>query len=227
MPVLKRLNEEGIQKFHAYLSAGAQADPPRALLDDSAASELLTPRMEIELRTFANRLDAGRYLVELLTRTDRTQGDQDAGLWSWLSLFDFDQVCPLQRGKRHPGEIARHIPSSDFPKYYRHLLLGPYRICLLHGEPARLILHNPLSSPGDLYEQIASRQKGITNVALMRAIDRLYFDPARNGGEPKRGATTAKRRGNLRRLIEYYDQIDLTYDLYAMSAEQILSLLPP
>jgi hypothetical protein len=66
----------------------------------------------------------------------------------------------------------------------------------------------------------------ITNPRLVCALDRLYYSLSESGGAPKRGATTRTRPGNLRRFIEVFWQFHLTYDLYAMTDEDILNLLP-
>jgi hypothetical protein len=144
-------------------------------------------------------------------------------------FFFFDQVCPAsERGVREPGEIARHVLSDRSQKYYRHLLAGPYRLIQLHGDNARVFLYGPLPEHGDFSEQLASRMQIITNRSLISAIYQLYFDPtASAAGRPKRGALTRSRPGNLRRLIAVIQQFDLTYDMYAMTASQILDLLPP
>ena len=67
----------------------------------------------------------------------------------------------------------------------------------------------------------------ITNGRLIEAVNRLHFSPDAGGGRPKRGAATRTRPGNVRRLVAVIQQFDLTYDLYAMTSEQILALLPP
>lgn len=150
------------------------------------------------------------------------------GLWTWLSLFFFDQVCPAEGGgRRKPGELARHVLSQHAQKYYRHLLAGPNRLVQLHDVNARVFLYGPLPEHGDFSEQLASRMQFVSNRALIEAVDKLYFDPAANGaGRPKRGALTRTRAGNLRRLVSVIQQLDLTYDLYAMNSQQILDLLP-
>ena len=89
-----------------------------------------------------------------------------------------------------------------------------------------MFLHGPLHQHGDFSEQLASRMELITNRSLIEAVDRLYFSPRPDGGTTKRGAATRSRPGNVRRLIVVVQQLDLTYDLYAMTSEQILSLLP-
>jgi hypothetical protein len=54
-----------------------------------------------------------------------------------------------------------------------------------------------------------------------------YVTQRPEGAAPKRGVLTRTRPGNLRRLIAVIDQFDLTYDLYATSPDDILTLLPP
>ena len=168
---------------------------------------------------------AAKYLQRQLSPLEKPEVDYSAGLWAWLSLFYFDQVCPpLSSGQRKPGELVRHVPSQHAWKYYRHLLAGPYRLLTLHGQNARVFLHGPLPQHGDFSEQLASRTKEIGNKSLIEAVDDLYFDESQ--GQPKRGALTRTRSGNVRRLVKVIDQFDLTYDLYAMTSRQILDLLP-
>lgn len=125
------------------------------------------------------------------------------------------------------GELARHVLSRHAQRYYRHLLAGPYRLLQLHDEFARIFLHGELPVHGDFSEQLASRMQIITNRPLIGAVDQLYYDVGTDGtGASKRGALTRTRPGNLRRLVDVIDQFDLTYDLYAMTTEQIPSLLP-
>src|SRR5262249_13725938 len=125
-----------------------------------------------------------------------------------------------------PGASYRHVPSTHWQHYYRHLLLGPYRIYSACGRPkvGRVMLCNEFGSHGDFAEQIASRQELIVNPGLMELVDRLYFDPYLN--KAKRGAATGKRPGTLRRLIDLVNQLDLTYDLYTTTADELEQLLP-
>jgi len=97
----------------------------------------------------------------------------------------------------------------------------------MHQTCARTFLHGPLDKHGDFSEQLASRMELISNRNLIEAVDRLYVSLRPEGAAPKRGATTRTRPGNLRRLIAIVQQFELTYDLYAMAASQILKLLPP
>jgi len=221
------LTDTGIQNFREYLvrlRGGDTAAPPRELLDAPDSSAEFHVPVEIEHRSFASRLDAARYLFGKLG--GKGQVDYNSGLWSWLALFYFDQICPpLENGKRQAGEEARYIPGTRSWRYYRHLLAGPFRVYKLHRECAKVLLSGPLDKPGDFMEQLASRQELITNPAIVGAAAHLYFDEKNQ--RPKRGAASTKRKpGTLRRFVDLVQQLDLTYDLYSMQPAELVQLLP-
>ncbi len=230
MAVVRKLTEVGINSFTEYLkrlAAGEAVDPPVHLLTDLESSEALIGTADVERVTLDTRLVAAKYLRQQLTTLDKSEVDNNVGLWTWLSLFFIDQVCPSSgRGDRKPGEFVRHVLSQHAQKYYRHLLAGPYRLLQAYDELARVFLYNPISEHGDFSEQLASRMQIITNRSLIEVVDRLYYDVSSPSGRPKRGATTRTRPGNLRRLVAVHQQFDLTYDMYAMTVDQILDLLP-
>ncbi len=129
--MLRKLNKSGIQKFADFLDSLKETpfvESPDSLLIDAEASESLPVQVDIEKRGFRNRFEAAAYLDGKLSLSGLTDLERDAGLWSWLSLFYFDQLCPLDSsGKRKLHERARLIPEvSNYRKYYRHLLAGPY-----------------------------------------------------------------------------------------------------
>jgi hypothetical protein len=123
--------------------------------------------------------------------------------------------------------LVRWIPEvNNFQRYYRHLLAGPYRIFRAHRddpERALALLCGPLDKPGDIVEQLASRQEIVTNKAIMLGATRLYIDPATR--KPRRGAG-GRSGGSPRRLADVLKQFDVTWDLYAMTADNLLGLLP-
>lgn len=229
---LRRFNADGISTFAAYrgrLALEPALPPPIHLLEDPALSEPVPADVDVPARGFRNRLEAGRSFNELLDAARISSPEKDAGLWAWLTLFYFDEVCPPDgRGVRDPkDDEARLVPKLDnFQRFYRHLLLGPYLIVRAHRDnPERAIalLCNPLWQPGEIAEQLASRKELVTNHAVAEAATRLYYDPAT--GSFKRGAGT-KTRGAPRRLADLLNQLDLTYYLYGMTADELLALLP-
>ena len=225
MTRLRCLNARGIEELRRFLQQirdGAEFRANPAVLYVDEYTTRFPRTVEIEPRTFASKFEAAEYLTRVL-------GDvpaDDPGLWSWLALFYFDQLSPLDAtGRRRPREDYHYIPSSEGWHKERHLLAGPCRLFAMHRQHARLLLHPPVHQHGAFVYDLGFRRDLITNRGLIEAIDLLYWDAKRN--RPKRGATTTSRPGNLRRLIAVVQQLDFNYDLYGMQAEEILGLLPP
>ncbi|MCU1328539.1 MAG: hypothetical protein JWN34_3909, partial [Bryobacterales bacterium] len=227
---LSRLTTEGIAAMHQWLDTSAPegADVPADLLTESRFVEVLESERIAEVRTFDTRHAWGQYAVGLLDERPVVEVAADAGLWCWLTLFYFTQVCPKGAGgKRKLGQRARYVPTgTDFRTYYRHLLTGPWRIMVAHvDDPSRPsgVLAGALSVPGELYEQIASRMELATSPTVLPLVNRLYIDPAT--GLRRRGAGGASR-GSPRRLADILMQFDVTFDIYAMPVNVLLDLLP-
>lgn len=226
-----RLNASALATFAGWveaLKAGGSIQAPTSLLMNEQSTEPLSADVEVEARDFTSRFEAAEYLHTQFSTAGLSDVEGDQGLWAWLSLFYFDVVCPPGRGgARKPGALARHIPEpGNFQRYYRHLLAGPYRIYRAHrDDPMRALalLCQPLDSPGDLVEQLASRQELVTNPGIMELATRLYVDT--ENLRPKRGAG-GKGGGSARRLSDIIEQFDLTWDLYAASGEELATVMP-
>jgi len=213
--ILKSFNQNGIDRAHAFLdwiAVNPGSEPDLNFLNDES---LIEKKFDIEFnpkKQFSSRLKLAKYVYKHLAEGEIETPERNKGLWVWLSLLYFDQLCPPNsKGLRKPGERARWIPDlTSWKRYYRHLVVGPYRIYAAHKEEPELlsaILANEPSKSGDLYEQIASRQQLITNRNVVETINRLYFDPEK--GKLKRGAG-GKSKGGARRLADTLNQFDLT-----------------
>jgi hypothetical protein len=228
---LRRFNADGVTAFANYrgrLALEPALPPPVELLEDPALTEELPGEVEVLPRVFTNRLDAGLFFNDLVDRAAINLPERDQGLWAWLTLFYFDQVCPADgNGRRDPKDEARLLPILDnHQRFYRHLLVGPFLIVRAHRDlPKRAIamLCNPLWKPGEIAEQLASRKELVTNRAVAEAATELYYDPTKDSF--KRGAGSDVR-GAARRLATLLNQLDLTWYLYGLSAAELLQLLP-
>ena len=214
----------GITRFEQFLaSAGRDPEDLRAFLEDPGLSTRVSPEIEVEARSFVNRFAAGEYLYCLLGDSNISNLDEDRGIWAWLSAFYFDQLCP---DGTKPGRDYRWVPAvNSFRNYYRHLLGGPYFIYRAHRDNpqhAVAVLATPLHRPGDIVEQLASRQEIVTNHSVMEAATRLYIGA---DGAPKPRAA-GRGAGSARRLADVLTQLDLTWDLYDLGTEKLLELLP-
>jgi hypothetical protein len=226
---VRTLNNQGIQKFKEYLynlRQGWTGPSPKEILKSNSFSAEFKGEIEVENRPFSSKLEMAKYLYERLQVLPHPQVDQDVGLWSWLSVYYFDLLCPENNlGKRTPGRDYRYVLDLNFRVYRYHMLLGPYTTYKLHGAGAPLLLHGPLYETGRFYLELSARQAFITNRGIIEAANLLYFDATK--GTPKRGAAvTARKPGALIRFIDVVQQLELTYDLYSMNGEEVLALLP-
>lgn len=226
-----RLNTAGIDCFASWLDK-LKIDPaiesPDSLLSDPAHIDVLDQEIDVEIRCFVSRFDAAEYFFNKFATAGLDNVETDRGLWTWLSLFYINAVCPADSsGERKPRESARYIlDPTNYQRYYRHLLAGPYRIYrAYHDDPkiALSFLCQPLSKFGDVVEQLASRQELVTNRGVVSLVTKLYVDHMT--GKLKRGAG-GKSAGSPRRLSDILDQFDLTWDLYTATSDELLKVLP-
>ena len=225
---LRRFTPQGIEVV------GQQLDMIRAgysvnledLLENNDLTEKITSHSVIERKQFANRMECGRYIYELLEAhsAQLPEPESDKGLWTWLAILFHLQL--FKSGRDKVGQIDRWIPSTDFRRYYRHLLAGPYFVYKAHEDnPDRAfaVLCTAVSAPGEIVESIVSSKDLIRFPSIMEAVTKLYYDPITGGH--KRGASS-KKNGGARRFTAVLGQFDLTFDFYGMTSDQILELLP-
>ena len=236
MILVRVFNEAGMRRFRELLSdlrSGVLSEIPYDLLEDSGltlqmAGAPAVGRNGIKTSGDDNvptRMEAAKYLNDVLDQLEPSDLEK-SGLWAWLSPCFLDQLCPPNGdGLRKIGKDYRLIPSGSWKDYYRHLLAGPFRLYRTHGDHARVFLGNPAHLVGDVNEQLASRQEIIGNHELIKAIDRLYYSAER--ANFKRGCTTKHSGGSIHRLVKVKRQLDLTYDLFSTTHDEILNLLPP
>lgn len=235
---LGRLTERGLEKFSAFLDIlkGNPASPPpsRILDEETMVVPVLKdgrPIMVDSKVKFANRLQAAEYLDAVLQGLEKECDiDADIGLWSWLALLFFDQVCPPKsdNNMRKVGERSRYILApSDYTRYYRHLLAGPFRIYRAYKSNPSIALAclcQPLDKPGDIVEQLTSRPDWLATSSIMEVATRLYVDHEK--GCLKRGAQ-GKKNGSIRRFCNLLAQLEICWDLPSMTADELMEKLPP
>lgn len=227
---LRRLNEAGIERFSDYIDSLFSDAPegwPEELLTEIGLTDPVA-NVEIEHRGFSTRLELASYLDEHLSAAKDIHIEKDVGIWAWLALFYFREICPVDRdGNMTPGAKARWIPeSADFRRYYRHLLAGPYLIFRAHRDNpdrALALLCGVPGKPGEIVEQLASRQELVSSSAVVEVATRLYVDPNTRAAKP---GTSGKGAGSPRRLAEILNQFDVTWDFAVMEPQDLLDMLP-
>lgn len=228
MIYVRKLNSRGLEHFKKYLNDLRDKPilkPPFEILENSDYSDAFQDRAKVDQIEFQHRTHMVEYLSKTLKDLNVSTGIDNKGLWNWLSLFYFNQVCPKDiDGKRKLGMNHRYILDSSFRYYYKHLLAGPFQTYITYENKARLILHGPVHSSNDIHLKLAERQNFITNPGIVEVVDALYFDQDKK--KPKPGAQSKTRGGSIHRFINVMQQFELTFDLYSMNSKDILKLLP-
>lgn len=230
MIMTRIMSQDGENRFREYIRSLRQnPSTPCPDLNSEPYSREFSPHILVdERRVFNSKLDLAEYIKACFDGEGITRESilGENGLWTWLAYIWFDRLAPVNNnGARDIKEDAKYICSSDYRDYYRHFIAGPYSIYSLHGsEGSRIFLSSPVHEHNDFIEQFASRQFIISHRNIVDAISRLYFDNTRL--MPKRGAQSRERKGNIRRFVKVIQQLELTYDIYSLTPEQILDLLP-
>lgn len=224
---LRRLNNIGISHFSGWLNhlrAGGKEPAPLHILENAEFSGELEWNVDVDDLIFHSRYELGQYLTDRLAGCDQRAIQNDAGLWTWLALFWFDRLCPAEPdGGRKPLRNDNYVLSDRHRDYHRHAIRTTWLFIRDHGETVQFVFSNPLSKRGELTEQLTARPYFLSCKGLMEAAYHLYNDL--NRGTWKRGAA-GNRPGSVRRFAAVLKQFELTYDLYSMHRDEILSLLP-
>src|SRR5688572_19307410 len=100
---LRKLNEQGLDEFEAWVEEGADGPVPLSLLTDPATSAPVTPEIRVPSQIVGSRFELGRELVRLLEPLDAAAISHDRLFWTSLALVWFDQICPPLQGGRKPS----------------------------------------------------------------------------------------------------------------------------
>ena len=228
---LRRFSPQGMAAFTIFLDSLSSDSPqpwPETALVSDKFSEPVGCEVTVDQRPFASRFDLADYLHSRFEEASWTPDLSDTCLWAWLGCFFFKEICPADSGGAlKPGAIARWIPqSSDWRRYYRHLIVGPYSIYRAHRDnPTRAmaVLCQRPGRPGDLVEQLASRQQVVTNPQIMQIATHCFVDPLTNR---QRKSANSKGPSGPRRLIDVLDQLDVTWDLTGTPVTVLRERLP-
>lgn len=230
MPTVRTLNAEGLLRFTKYLEdlrATPAMPPPIELLNDGHYSEPFFPQVHIEHRSFSSAFELGQYLVDVFKSCEDRLISRNHGLWSWLALLYFDQLCkPDAAGNRNPLENAVYVLEKQFSfrRYYRHSIRTPWMAVREHGEYAKVLLvTSGRGTRTDINEQLGAYQDLFGNPTIIAVAYAMYFDSASQ--KPRRGAG-GKGPGSARRLAAVARQLELTYDLRSCQPAALLDLLP-
>ena len=226
---LRRFNEAGMNAFREQLVAmrvNPDRDPPIELLEHRELTEVVSPEVAIAVEHFQTKGQAARYVSAVLNKVSSEAVAGDAGLWTWLTLVFFDSVCPIVHGKRNVKNDYHYIfEPRNMRNFYRHLLFVSWHVLRLAPHHNRLFLTSRIDSLDSATAEVMQRLYLLRIPCIFEVVDRLYWDEARR--RPVKGRIRSKiQHGNLRyRLPMRIRQLEKTYDLMSLSADQLLELL--
>ena len=152
---LRIFNEKGINEFRLQIEeikSGLRKKIDQEILTDELLTENFDRDIDLENIFFSTKKEISIYLVEKLNMIYNKDLYYNTYLWSWVTAFYFDIVCPPKsNGVRKVNEIAKYILSDpkNWRRYYRHLLACSARLYCELGHLADAFLTTPIHIWGD------------------------------------------------------------------------------
>lgn len=228
--IVRQFNQAGIEAFRKFLAVyrpDGMGAVPRDMLEDNALTAVVTPQIEIEPQSFMVKSEAAHYLRDRLAPLGERDVATNADLWTWLTLFYFDEVCPVRGGKRAVKNDYTYIFEPENPRhFYRHLLFIAWRVLQVAPKHNRLFLGSPLSSLDKVTGEVMKRLYLTRIPCIFEVLDRLYWDNGR--GRARIGIVDERnvKPGDLRhRFPIRIRQLEMTHDLQSLTADQLIELL--
>lgn len=225
---IRKLNEYGCNEFTRYifrLRDGSIENFPEWMLTHADTSEEIPDDIEIGTPAFGSRYEMGKYLTDLFEGAEFQKYIGDRGFWSWLGLYWFEQLCPLKRDKQRNASMPyNYVLSNDYKHRYRHAVYITWQLVSRYSTDSRFLLCKEMPVRGELIEQLMARQDILSMSGVMKLASWLYTNS--ETGHFKKGAASRKTGGCVSRFISFLQQLELTYDLYMISPDELQKLLP-
>ena len=236
MPTVRCLTESGIREFAANLEAmrnpallTPSPEPRTDLLHDPPHSQPFPlGKVEVAQRRFANRRQFAQYITSRFQAAGISHDVDIPGMWEWLTLFYFDQVCKMGADGSYDvkNDFSRYIvQASGGVRNHRHLLRDPYLVFRAYrGSPhseSDVVLNQPLHEPGDIVESICARERLRTSPAAMRVASMLFYDESNDQSNP-----ITRNEGGLRHYCKFVQNLPTEFNLTEISEHALLAMLP-
>jgi hypothetical protein len=215
----------------------------REIAGSPKTAKIIEKSVEVPLfPELATRRDTAELTSRLLKEANR-EADPRFGhemLFSWLALMFLPSLCDRTRaGHAKTRTPHAYIQTSSSTDSYRHLVACPYWLHSTFGSHARVFLAQKAFVHPDVAEQLISSASIRDSAAVVEVVDRLYWDDNQEkiksnitaredlGAPPPPGMVQkTPKPGTLHALVAVLGQIECTYDLRSMSANQIINKLP-
>lgn len=226
---LRRFTADGTEAFREFLEK-CRAEPdmplPLELLEHRGFTEVVTPEIQVATEHFETKGEAAQYFSMVLKPLSAAEVSKDSGLWTWLTLLFFDSVCPVENRRRIVRNDYRYIfEPNNMRHHYRHLLFVAWRVLQLAPTHNRLFLRSRMNTLDKMTSEVMQRLYLTRIPCMFEVLDRIYWDDSK--GRPRTGITrSVVTPGDLtHRLPLRIRQLEKTYDLMSLTADQLIELL--
>lgn len=228
--ILRRFTAAGIAEFVRRietLRSGGQAEIDDGLVTDPELTESIVPEVPLQRPAFKTKRDAGAYLSERTRAARAVLGDDDRGLWTWLSAWHWDAVCPVREGGRRKVLGPYHyVYGHGFHRLRQQHLFAVSTMLFEVAAGNHLLLETPVNSLTKVVQTVSTRLGLLRNKGVVDLLDSLYWDRANHCAKPGVADPRVVRPGDLgTRLPNRLRQLEVTHDLTNLTAEQLLNLL--
>ena len=227
----RELTSRGVARARQFLSElrenpNGRKSPPRDLLRGPEYTRPFGGDLSVDFRwhPFASRREIGEYLAPKL-RPFRAWIGGRTSFWSWLGMYHFEETVRIVDGAVQLSPLDEMfvldpLDEQNLRGIHRHCLRAAWQVYEIYGEKAAFLLDQPPTARGDIADRIFQSQRIFNSVGIVPLILGLYTD----GTRPKRGFQG--RPGGLRHLLRVLDQLERTHDIYGMSPEALVRVLP-
>lgn len=226
---VRRLTDAGVKRAKEFLTymrehPGAKREPPREILFGDHYSRPFRESVRVERRHFRTRREAAEYFAPKFAPIRHLVADH-AELWSWLAMYYFtgivgakgDEVRVSRQDERFV--IDRHDSRLSQMRVRNYLWIS-WLLYETHGESVSFLLDQELTSASYLSSRALEYVRIFNSTGTVQLILRLYT----HNGRQKQGMR--RRSGGLEQLIRVLDQLERTYDVYGMSPDALIRILP-
>ena len=230
---LYQFNDAGVQKFKElflgkYSQKKVKLNADFNLLTDSRYSVPMINTKPFEVKQFATTKEMAIAIADSLGgRSSARQAIRNQKFLMWLTYALLDVIC-VKSGDfyKTAGEEVYVPPDAKNPNYqrdYRHRLFGVLRLYCDCGDDADLFLSYKPSVGGEVFGQVLASQENYSP-NIIKLSTNLFFNPSTGQRSRRAGSKTGPR--TARRFVKILKQLNVTWALPLMTAEQIRELLP-
>jgi hypothetical protein len=191
------------------------------LKDDTTIIEEVKNSKELNIKNFKNSFEMANEINNALINIEYSEISEDCNLWDWLSMILFEQIfVPEKIG----GYMEyRYVLNLDLRFRFRHLIRGPWWTVNQYKNHAKIFTYTKPYEQNDFLEQFIKIQDLREMKTIPEMCMKLYYDEESERSVP--GISKGKI-GGFPRLRDKIAQFNKIKNLWDMSADEIIKLLP-